>query len=67
MADTQEAPHPATLPQQPNHGSIEEAPAALLGLMNPDGELLQEEEATPTEEEESTEETQHESLEEESE
>ena len=67
MADTQEAPHPATLPQQPNHGSIEEAHDALLGLMNPDGELLQEEEATPTEEEESTEETQDESLEEESE
>ena len=35
--------------------------------MNPDGEILQEEEAQPTEEEESTEETQDESLEEESE
>ena len=67
MADTQPAPHPATLPQQPNQGSIEEAHDALLGLMNPDGELLQEEEAPPTEEEESTEETQDESLEEESE
>ncbi len=67
MADTQPAPHPATLPQQPNQGSIEEAHDALLGLMNPEGELLQEEEAPPTEEEESTEETQDESLEEESE
>ena len=67
MADTQPAPHPATLPQQPNQGSVEEAHDALLSLMNPDGELLQEEEATPTEEEESTEETQDESLEEESE
>ena len=67
MADTQPAPHPATLPQQPNQGSIEEAHDALLSLMNPDGELLQEEEAPPTEEEESTEETQDESLEEESE
>jgi hypothetical protein len=35
--------------------------------MNPEGEILKEEEATPTEEEESTEETQDESLEEESE
>ena len=67
MADTQPAPHPATLPQQPNQGSVEEAHDALLSLMNPDGELLQEEEAPPTEEEESTEETQDESLEEESE
>ena len=67
MADKQEAPHPATLPQQPNQGSVEEAHDALLSLMNPDGELLQEEEAPPTEEEESTEETQDESLEEESE
>ena len=50
MADTQPAPHPATLPQQPNQGSIEEAHDALLGLMNPEGELLQEEEAPPTEE-----------------
>ena len=65
MADTQEAPHPATLPQQPNQGSIDEAHDALLGLMNPEGELLKEEEAAPTEEEESTEETQDESLEEE--
>ena len=65
MADTQEAPHPATLPQQPNQGSIDEAHDALLSLMNPEGELLKEEEAAPTEEEESTEETQDESLEEE--
>ena len=67
MADKQPAPHPATLPQQPDQGSVEEAHEALLSLMNPDGEILQEEEAPPTEEEESTEETQDESLEEESE
>jgi hypothetical protein len=67
MADKQEAPHPATLQQQPNQGSITEAHDALLSLMNPEGEILKEEEATPTEEEESTEETQDESLEEESE
>jgi len=67
MADKQEAPHPATLPQQSSQGSINEAHDALLSLMNPDGEILQEEEAKPTEEEESTEETQDESLEEESE
>ena len=65
MADKQEAPHPATLPQQPNQGSITEAHDALLSLMNPEGEILKEEEAAPTEEEESTEETQDESLEEE--
>ena len=67
MADKQVAPHPATLPQQPDQGSVEEAHEALLSLMNPEGEILQEEEAPPTEEEESTEETQDESLEEESE
>ena len=67
MADKQEAPHPATLPQQPDQGSVEEAHDALLTLMNPDGEIQKEEEAQPTEEEESTEETQDESLEEESE
>lgn len=67
MADKQSAPHPATLPQMPDQGSVEEAHEALLTLMNPDGEILQEEEAPPTEEEESTEETQDESLEEESE
>jgi len=67
MADTQPAPHPATLPQQSSQGSINEAHDALLTLMDPEGELLQEEEAQPTEEEESTEETQDESLEEESE
>ena len=67
MADKQEAPHPATLPQQSSQGSMNEAHDALLSLMNPEGEILQEEEAQPTEEEESTEETQDESLEEESE
>jgi len=67
MADKQEAPHPATLPQMPDQGSVAEAHEALLSLMNPDGEILKEEEAPPTEEEESTEETQDESLEEESE
>jgi len=64
MADTQQAPHPATQPQE---GSIEEAHEALLSLLEPGEEKPKEEEAKPTEEEESTEETQDESLEEESE
>ena len=56
MADTQPAPQ---------EGSIEEAHEALLGLMEPEKEKPESEEAAPTEEEESTEETQDESLEEE--
>ena len=58
MADKQPAPQ---------EGSIEEAHEALLGLMEPEKEKPESEEAAPTEEEESTEETQDESLEEESE
>jgi len=65
MADTQEAPHPATLPPSALHGSLEEAQEALLSLLDPKEENQEEEKAAPTEEEESTEETQDESLEEE--
>ena len=65
MADTQEAPHPATQPAPPTGGSVEEAREALLSLMEPEGETPEGEEAAPTEEEESTEEIQDESLEEE--
>ena len=67
MADTQQAPHPATQPAPPTSGSVEEAREALLSLIDPEEEKLEDEEATPTEEEESTEETQDESFEEESE
>ena len=67
MADTQQAPHPATQPTPPNSGSVEEAREALLSLLEPEEEKPEIEEATPTEEEESTEEIQDESLEEESE
>ena len=67
MADTQQAPHPATQPAPPTSGSVEEAREALLSLIDPEEEKLEDEEAEPTEEEESTEETQDESFEEESE
>ena len=67
MADTQQAPHVATQPPPPTSGSVEEAREALLSLIDPEEEKLEDEEATPTEEEESTEETQDESFEEESE
>ena len=43
MADTQQAPHPATQPISPNSGSVEEAREALLSLLDP-------EEETPLEE-----------------
>jgi len=66
MADTQQAPHPATQPIPPTGGSVEEAREALLSLMEPEEETPRAEEATPTEEEESTEEIQDESFEEES-
>ena len=56
MADKQPAPQ---------EGSIEEAHEVLLGLMEPEKENPESEEAAPTEEEESTEEIQDESLEEE--
>ena len=65
MADTQSAPHPATQPLQPAPGSIAEAEEVLLGLLDPEKETPETEEAAPTEEEESTEEIQDESLEEE--
>ena len=65
MADTQQAPHPATQPRPPLQGGIDEAAEALLSLMEPEEDKPEEEEAAPTEEEESTEETQDESLEEE--
>ena len=61
MADKQPAPQE----EQTQPGSIWEAQEALLNLIEPEEEKLQEEEAAPTEEEESTEETQDESLEEE--
>ena len=64
MADTQQAPHPATQPISPNSGSVEEAREALLSLLDPEEETPIEEEAAPTEEEESTEEIQDESFEE---
>ena len=64
MADTQQAPHPATQPISPNSGSVEEAREALLSLLEPEEETPTAEEATPTEEEESTEEIQDESFEE---
>ena len=65
MADKQVAPQAHEVQAQP--GSIWEAQEALLGLMEPEKEKPETEEAAPTEEEESTEETQDESLEEESE
>ena len=65
MADTQSAPHPATQPLQPASGSIAEAEEALLGLLEPEKETPETEEAAPIEEEESREEIQDESLEEE--
>ena len=58
MADTQSAPQPAP-------GSMAEAEEVLLGLLEPEKETPETEEATPTEEEESTEEIQDESLDEE--
>ena len=68
MADTQQAPQqqPAGLqpPIMPD-GSIAEAQEALLGLLEPEEEKPEAEEAKPTEEEESNEESQDESLEEE--
>ena len=67
MADTQNAPQqPAGLqPPITPDGSIAEAQEALLGLLEPEEEKPEAEEAKPTEEEESNEESQDESLEEE--
>ena len=67
MADTHQAPHPATQPTPSNSGSVEEAREALLSLLEPEEEKPEIEEATPTEEEESTEVIQDESMEEASE
>ena len=69
MADTQTAPQvPAGLKPIPAlGGSITEAQEALLGLMEPEEEKPQEEEAQPTEEEESQPLEEDESFEEESE
>jgi hypothetical protein len=57
MADTQQAPHPATQPLPHAPGSTREAQEALLGLLEPEEENPKKEEAQPTEEEESTEES----------
>ena len=68
MADTQTAPQPAGLQPIPAlGGSVTEAQEALLGLMEPEEEKPQEEEAQPTEEEESQPEGEDESFEEDSE
>ena len=68
MADTQEAPHPATQPIPAPSGSISEAQSALLGIMDSDGEIPEDkpkaEEAQPEEVEESNDEYQDESSEE---
>ena len=71
MADTQEAPHPATQPIPAPSGSIGEAQSALLGIMDSYGDIPEDkpktEEAQPEEVEESTDEYQDESSEEDSE
>jgi len=67
MADTQEAPHPATEPIPALGGSVTEAQEALLSLLDPEEEKPQEEEAEPTEVEESQPEEEDESFEEEEE
>ena len=64
MADTQQAPQ---VVEEASTGSITEAQNALLGLMDPEEEKPETEEAQPTEEEESTPEEEDESLEEASE
>lgn len=68
MADTQPAPQPtATQPLPELPGSVREAQEALLGLMEPEEETPETEEAQPTEEEESQPVEEGESFEEESE
>ena len=44
MADTQEAPHPATQPPPALGGSINEAQEALLSLLEPEEETPETEE-----------------------
>ena len=51
MADTQEAPHPATQPTQPPQGSMQEATDAFLSMMEPEEDIPETEEEQPTEEE----------------
>ena len=53
MADTQEAPQTTVLPLPELPGSVREAQEALLGIMEPEEETPETEEAQPTEEEES--------------
>jgi hypothetical protein len=67
MADTQPAPHPATLPTPELPGSINEAQEAFLSILDPEEETPETEEAQPTEEEESQPVEEDESFEEESE
>ena len=67
MADTQEAPQTTAQPLPQLPGSVREAQEALLGLMEPEEEKPQEEEAQPTEEEESQPIEEDESFEEETE
>ena len=67
MADTQEAPQTTVLPLPELPGSVREAQEALLGIMEPEEETPETEEAQPTEEEESQPIEEDESFEEESE
>jgi len=53
MADTQLAPQPTVQPLPELPGSVREAQEALLGIMEPEEETPETEEAQPTEEEES--------------
>jgi hypothetical protein len=53
MADTQQAPQTTVLPLPELPGSVREAQEALLGIMDPEEETPETEEAQPTEEEES--------------
>ena len=67
MADTQEAPQSTVTPLPELPGSVREAQEALLGLMEPEEETPETEEAQPTEEEESQPVAEDESFEEETE
>jgi hypothetical protein len=67
MADTQEAPQSTVQPLPELPGSVREAQEALLGIMEPEEETPETEEAQPTEEEESQPIEEDESFEEETE
>ena len=67
MADTQPAPQPTVQPLPELPGSVREAQEALLGIMDPEEETPETEEAQPTEEEESQPIEEDESFEEETE